>query len=82
VNAKVRYSNAQFRKLSEIALRELAGNLNFNLLLLKKSILNGFIQYKRLVYIYFRFHKADTFRTLMPIMFAIEFLWSYWLFRS
>jgi outer membrane protein TolC len=37
VNAKVRYSNAQFQgKLSEIALRELAGNLNFNLLLLKK----------------------------------------------
>jgi outer membrane protein len=30
VNAKVRYSNAQFLgKLSEIALRELAGNLNF-----------------------------------------------------
>ena len=30
VNAKVRYSNAQFQgKLSEIALRELAGNLNF-----------------------------------------------------
>ncbi|MFV8343296.1 TolC family protein [Flavobacterium sp. XS2P39] len=30
VNAKVRYSNAQFlAKLSEIALRELAGNLNF-----------------------------------------------------
>jgi hypothetical protein len=28
VNAKVRYSNAQFQgKLSEIALRELAGNL-------------------------------------------------------
>ncbi|MFV8335542.1 TolC family protein [Flavobacterium sp. RSP29] len=30
VNAKVRYTNAQFQgKLSEIALRELAGNLNF-----------------------------------------------------
>jgi outer membrane protein TolC len=30
VNAKVRYSNAQFQaKLSEIALRELAGNLSF-----------------------------------------------------
>nr|WP_309758180.1 TolC family protein [Flavobacterium sp.] len=30
MNAKVRYSNAQFQgKLSEIALRELAGNLNF-----------------------------------------------------
>ncbi len=30
VNAKVRYSNAQFQaKLSEIALKELAGNLNF-----------------------------------------------------
>lgn len=30
VNAKVRYSNAQFQaKLSEIALRELAGNINF-----------------------------------------------------
>lgn len=30
VNAKVRFSNAQFQgKLSEIALRELAGNLNF-----------------------------------------------------
>jgi outer membrane protein len=30
VNAKVRYSNAQFQaKTSEIALRELAGNLTF-----------------------------------------------------
>jgi outer membrane protein len=30
INAKVRYSNAQFQaKLSEIALRELAGNMNF-----------------------------------------------------
>jgi len=30
VNAKVRYSNAQYQaKLSEIALRELAGNINF-----------------------------------------------------
>ncbi len=30
VNAKVRYSNAQFQaKLSEIALKELAGNLSF-----------------------------------------------------
>ena len=30
VNAKVRYSNAQFQaKLSEIALKELAGNISF-----------------------------------------------------
>ena len=30
INAKVRYSNAQFQaKLSEIALRELAGNISF-----------------------------------------------------
>jgi outer membrane protein len=30
VNAKVRYSNAQFQaKLSEIALRELAGSITF-----------------------------------------------------
>ena len=30
VNAKVRYSNAQYEaKLSEIALKELAGNINF-----------------------------------------------------
>ena len=30
INAKVRYSNSQFQaKLSEIALKELAGNINF-----------------------------------------------------
>jgi outer membrane protein len=30
VNAKLRYSNAQFQaKLSEIALKELAGTINF-----------------------------------------------------
>jgi hypothetical protein len=55
VNAKVRYSNAIQGKLSEIALRELAGNLNFNLLLLKK-VFKWFHTIQRLVF-YFRFQK-------------------------
>jgi hypothetical protein len=46
----VRYNNAQFQgKLSEIALRELAAEFG----VLKNLSSIDFIQYQRLVYIYF-----------------------------
>jgi hypothetical protein len=68
VNAKVRYSNAQFKenylKLHFASWQEIL------ILLLLKKVFKWFHTIQRLVYIY-RFHKADTFRTLMPIMFAI-----------
>jgi hypothetical protein len=73
----VRYSNAQFHgKINQIALRELAGNLNFNLLLLKKY-LKWFHTIQDWFTFIFRFHKATLLEHYYTICYWISWIIGY-----
>jgi outer membrane protein len=60
INAKVSNTNTQYQaKLSEIALKELAGKLDFLIKFVEIQIWHyDILQYQRLVYLYFSFSQS------------------------